>query len=70
MQMLGKLEGFTAATATHSTEKSVLNSETVISLAKYVMDTRAREAKEIVALQQQLQNNQEQAQFIRGNIKS
>ena len=38
MQMLGKLEGFTAVSATHTTEKGGLNGETVITMTKYVLE--------------------------------
>ena len=69
MQMLSKLEGFTAVTATSSTEKAQLNSETVIALAKYVMGTRDDKTKDVVALQQQLQNNAEQAEFIQRQLQ-
>src|SRR5262249_22737071 len=69
MKMLGKLEGFTAVTTTHSTEKGGLNGETVISLSKYVMDQRTEKAKELVTLQQQLQDNQEQTQFVQRQLQ-
>jgi len=64
MQMLAKLEGFTDRTAVHSTDKGGLNGDTVITLAKYVMEQRADKAKEKLALKQQLDTIQEQAQFV------
>jgi hypothetical protein len=67
--MLGKLEGFTAATTQQATEKGTLNGETIITLAKYVMDSRAEKAKELVSLQQQLQANQEQTEFARRQLQ-
>jgi uncharacterized protein (TIGR02231 family) len=63
LQMLGKLENFTAATMQHLTEKGLLSSETTIKLSTYVMDTRGEKSKDIVTLQQQLQTNAEQTQF-------
>jgi hypothetical protein len=40
LKMLEKLEGFTGASTQHMTEKGTLNGETIITLSKYVMDTR------------------------------
>ncbi|MFO0809657.1 MAG: mucoidy inhibitor MuiA family protein [Gemmataceae bacterium] len=62
-KFLSKLEGFTGATLTHLTDKGLLNSESTIALAKYVMTTRTERTKEIVALQQQIKDNDEQAAF-------
>jgi hypothetical protein len=64
LAMLTKLEAFTSATTQHATEKATLNGETVITLTKYIMDSRSEKSKEMVNLQQQLQNNQEQSQFL------
>ncbi|MFN4258081.1 MAG: mucoidy inhibitor MuiA family protein [Gemmataceae bacterium] len=64
MQMLAKLENFAAVSATSSTEKGTLNGENVIALAKYVMESRAEKAKELVGLQQQMQDNQEQINYL------
>ena len=69
MQMLTKLEGFTAVTTVQTTEKGGLNSETITTLAKYVMDNRAEKSKELVGLQQQLQNNAEQGEFIKRQLQ-
>src|SRR5262249_57762070 len=41
-----------------------LNGDTVITLAKYVMEQRAEKAKEKLALKQQLDTIQEQAVFV------
>lgn len=62
-KFLAKLEGFTGATLAHLTDKGMLNSESTIALAKYVMTTRNERAKEIVTLQQQIKENEEQAAF-------
>jgi uncharacterized protein (TIGR02231 family) len=68
-QMLTKLEGFTATTAAHAPDKAgPLNGESAIALAKYVMDTRSEKAKEAVALQQQIQANQEKTDFARRKL--
>src|SRR5262249_42515770 len=57
LAMLTKLERFTEVSTVHSTEKGGLNGDTVITLAKYVMEQRAERARELVGLQQQLQAN-------------
>jgi hypothetical protein len=69
LQLLGKMENFTAATMTTATEKGTLNSESTIALAKYVMETRDSKAKEIVGSQQQLQNNAEQTEFAKRKLQ-
>src|SRR5262249_6488330 len=61
---LAKLENFTAANVAHATEKGKLDAEQAIQLAKYVLDGRGERAKEIVALQQKQQGNQEQLDFV------
>ena len=68
-QLLGKLENFTAATTEKATEKATLNGETVIALTKYVMQTRGEKAKDTVDLQQQLQTNQEEAEFLKRQVQ-
>jgi hypothetical protein len=64
LALLVKLEGFTAATMQHLTEKGLLSSEQTIALAKYIMDTRAAKSDEVTKLQQQLQANHEAVEFI------
>jgi hypothetical protein len=68
LQLLAKLEGFTATGTTHASEKGALNSESSISLTKYVMEQRGEKSKELVALQQQLQANSEQAEFAKRQL--
>jgi len=68
MQMLAKLEDFTAVT-TKTGEKTPVNSESIIALSKYVMESRAAKAKEVVALQQEMQNNREQTEFKRRQLQ-
>ena len=69
MAMLGKLEGFTAVTTVHATEKGGLNGDTVITLAKYVMEQRGDKTKELVDLQQKLDTLKEQTDFARRKLQ-
>jgi uncharacterized protein (TIGR02231 family) len=69
LALLSKLENFTAVTTEKATDKATLNGETVIALTKYVMDTRGEKSKEMVDLQQQLQSNQEQSDFVRRQLQ-
>jgi hypothetical protein len=64
MALLGKLETFTSASTTHATEKGKLDSDATITLAKYLMEGRSTKVREQVELQQQMQNNTEQMQFV------
>jgi Domain of unknown function (DUF4139)/N-terminal domain of unknown function (DUF4140) len=64
MALLGKLETFTAASTTNATEKGKMDSDATIALAKYLMDGRTEKAREVVKLQQQIQNNTEQIEFV------
>jgi hypothetical protein len=68
MQMIAKLEDFTAAGA-KTGDKSALNSESAIALAKYVMESRAAKAKEVVVMQQQLQDNKEQSEYVQRQLR-
>jgi hypothetical protein len=68
MQMIAKLEDFTAVGA-KTGDKSALNSESAIALAKYVMDSRAARAKEVVVMQQQLQDNKEQVEYAQRQLR-
>ena len=52
-----------AVTTVQATEKGALNSEAAIALAKYIMESRLEKARELVDLQQQVQANQEKAEF-------
>ena len=63
LQLLSKLENFTSVTMQHLAEKGLLNSEATLTLAKYVMTTRAEKAAALVAIQQKLQANAEAAEF-------
>ena len=69
LAMLTKLESFTGATLQHLTEKGQLNAESTITLSKYVMDNRLKEAQNLTALQQQIQINREQMQFVQRQLQ-
>lgn len=62
--LLAKLEDFTAGALKQITEKGMLNAEAVTSLAKFIMETRAAKSQELVGLQQKIQANQEQMQYV------
>jgi hypothetical protein len=63
LALLGKLESFTSATMQTLAEKGLLSAETTIALAKHVMETRAANTAEQVALQHSLRNNAEATAF-------
>ena len=67
--MIGKLEGFTTASATAATEKGKLDGDQIIALANYVMKQRGDKAKELVALQQKLSLNKEQLEFVQRQLR-
>jgi hypothetical protein len=69
LQLLAKLETFTGANLQHQTEKGTLNSDGVMALARYVMDSRTDKAQALVALQQQLHTNQEQIQYVQRQLR-
>jgi len=62
-EFLQKLENFTAATMQGLAEKGMLNGEATIALSKYVVENRTKTATEEVALEQELQQNSESAEF-------
>jgi hypothetical protein len=64
LELLTKLEKFTTVASIQATEKGGLNGDAIITLAKYVMERRAEKAKELVSLDQELQANKEQAEFL------
>jgi len=65
---LGKMEGFMAVTTVQSAEKGALNSDSAIALSKYVCETRLETARELVTLKQQVQANQEKAEFVQRKL--
>jgi hypothetical protein len=70
MGLLAKLETFTAASTTHATEKGKLDADAAIALAKYLMDGRVEKAKQIVALQEQMQVNSESMEFANRRMRN
>ncbi len=64
MGLLTKLENFTATSVTHATEKGKLDSTETTGLAKYIMDGRSEKSKELITLQQTLDDNKEKAEFL------
>jgi hypothetical protein len=62
--LLVKLEDFTSVSTKNATEKGKLDSEATIALAKFLMEGRGDRTKEKVGLEQQIENNTEQMQFV------
>lgn len=60
---VAKLEGFTAATLTHLTDKGQLDSEKTIALATFIRETRTKAAKEEVTTKQLIEATQEELSF-------
>jgi hypothetical protein len=69
MGLLGKLENFTTVSTQHATEKGKLDSEAAIALAKYLMEGRGEKTKEMVSLQQLMENNAEQLEFVQRKLR-
>jgi hypothetical protein len=69
LALLGKLEAFTGSSLKTLTEKGLLNGETIITLSKYVMDSRGEKSTAMVGLRQQIQDNQEQVQFTQRKLQ-
>ena len=69
MQLLAKLENFTQANLQHQTEKGSINSDTIMQLTKYVMEGRSDKSQAMVALQQKIADNKEQAAFVRRQLQ-
>src|SRR5262249_12317125 len=63
-QLLTKLEVFTGTSLTHLTEKGQLNSEAILALTKHIMEQRTEKAKEIVGIQQKMEANTEQIDYL------
>ena len=63
LEYLQKLEGFTGTALTGLTEKGRLDSEAILKLSKFVMETRGAKTKAETDLRQQLQANTEAIEF-------
>jgi hypothetical protein len=69
MAFLTTVETFTSGSTAQATEKGKLDSTETISLAKFVMEGRGEKNKELVALQQQLEDNKERAEFLARKLR-
>ncbi len=69
MALLAKLENFTSASTNSATEKGKLDSDATIQLAKYLMEGRTEKVREQVNLQQQMQTNTEQIEFVSRKLR-
>jgi uncharacterized protein (TIGR02231 family) len=67
-QLLTKLENVTQLTNVPQGDKSAINSEAIITTVKYIMEQRATNTKEGVALQQQVKENQEKTDLARKKL--
>ena len=69
LALLAKLEGFTASTMQHLTEKGLLSAEQTITLSKFIMETRTTKSEDVTKLVQQLQLNQEADEFLQRKLR-
>jgi len=60
---LTKMESFMTITTMQSAEKAAVSSDAAITMSKHIRETRLESAREIVGLKQQIQANQEKAEF-------
>jgi hypothetical protein len=65
LKLLDKMEGFTAKSLEHLTDKGLLDTEKIIALAKFVQEDRTKRSKEQLAVKQQLEEVQAQLAFAR-----
>ena len=68
LQYLQKLEGFTGATLTGLTKQGRLDSEAILSLSKFIMESRGAKSTSETDLRQRLQANTEAAEFARKQL--
>jgi hypothetical protein len=68
LQYLQKLEGFTGTALTGLTEKGRLDGDAVLTISRFVMESRGSKSKAEVDLRQQLQANAEAADFARKQL--
>ncbi len=69
LKMIGKLEGFTSASAVAATDKGKLDADQITSLSDYVMKQRGEKAKDLVTLQQKMATNTEHVDFLRRQLR-
>jgi hypothetical protein len=63
LKLLDKLEGFTAKSLEHLTDKGQLDTEKIIALAKFVQEDRTKRSKEQLTVKQQVEDIQAQIAF-------
>jgi hypothetical protein len=63
LKLLDKLEGFTAKSLEHLTDKGQLDTEKIIALAKFVQEDRTKRSKEQLTFKQQVEEVQGQIAF-------
>jgi len=68
LQYLQKLEGFTGSALTSLTKQGRLESEAILSLSKFIMESRAAKSTFETELRQRLQANTETAEFARKQL--
>ncbi|MEO6810999.1 MAG: DUF4139 domain-containing protein, partial [Isosphaeraceae bacterium] len=68
-QYFSKLEGFTAATAQNLVDRGRFDGEGIITLSKFLMQSRAEQSAREVALQQQIAENTEAVDFAETQLK-
>jgi hypothetical protein len=68
LQYLQKLEGFTGASLTGLTKEGRLDSAAVLSLSRFIMESRGAKSKTETELRQQLQANTEAADFAKRQL--
>jgi hypothetical protein len=69
MALIAKVENFTSVATTTASDKGKLDSTETIALAKYIMESRGDKNKELVALQQQLDDNKERAEYLARKLR-
>jgi hypothetical protein len=68
LHYLEKLEGFTGTALTGLTEKGRLDSEAVLTLSRFLMETRGTKSERETALRLQLQKNAETVEFAKRQL--
>ncbi|MBA4190050.1 MAG: hypothetical protein C0467_18860 [Planctomycetaceae bacterium] len=69
IKLLDKLEGFTAKSLEHLTDKGLLDTEKIIALAKFVQEDRTKRSKEQLTVKQQLEEVQGQIAFAKRQLE-
>ncbi len=69
LKLLDKLEGFTAKSLEHLTDKGQLDPEKIIAMAKFVQEDRAKRTKEQLLVKQQLEDNTAKIAFAQRQLE-